>query len=156
MKKVIINLAVVALSLSFVTTAQAQLKFKDYPVKVYKGKKATLKVWAGGNRGEVAVPRPSVDFAGLYHHQVQFGGVGMPWDAFFGVRTGKQYDFSEEISLNRFVKCSDGSEGDIAFKRNSRLLIVKGTTETEFAGADNVKCEVRYFVEKNGKLIRIK
>ncbi len=155
MKKVIINLAVVALSLSFVTTAQAQLRFKDYPVKVYKGKKATIEI--PSPMYDEPIRNPSVDFAGLYHVAGIGCGTACMNTLFYGVRTGKMYPFSDYFGIDPFVGCKDGSSGDIAYRPNSRLLVVKGGDygKSNYY-ANNVKCEVRYFVEKNGKLIRIK
>ncbi len=154
MKNLIINVAVAVLSLSLMNTAQAQIKFKDYPVKVYKGKKATLEIPRVDN---ATVVNPSVDFAGLYHVEGIGCGTACMNILFYGVRTGKMYNLSDYFGIDPFVECKDGSSGDVAYRPNSRLLVVKGGDYEKSGYYDRpVKCEARFFIEKNGKLIRIK
>ncbi len=156
MKKLLIAMATVALSVTMATNAQARTpKFKDYPVKIYKGKKATIEI--PSPMYDKPITNPPVNFAGLYYATFIGCGTACTNTLFYGVRTGKSYNFSDNFGIDPYVGCKDGSEGDIAYRPNSRLLVVKGGDyEKSNFYSENVKCEVRWFVEKNGRLIRIK
>ncbi len=162
MKKIAILLTAVALT--FATTAQAQIKFKHYPAKMYKGKikPVTYNGYKNFRLGleEGEATTPEIAFAGKYSYDVY--GCGSPCIAheFTNVITQKSADW--DFQLDPDVTCTDGSYGAVEVRPYSRLLIVKGLDVDKYwkkgiitTGATG-KCEVRFFVEKKGKLIRIK
>ena len=142
-----------ALMLSVV--CHAEPKFENYPVSVYKGKRALqstplTKTLATEFQRMKSAP---IDFAGVYTIGDAGCGTGCYVQLFLNVRTGKPVSFSEQMGLDPNVSCSDGTEGSIDVRADSRLMVVRGADGGGMG--DALDCLTEYYVEKNGKLQKL-
>ena len=138
--------------------SHAEPRFEDYPVSVYKGKRAlksTSLTRTYATRFKEMKTAP-IEFAGVYTTGGAGCGTSCYIEFYLNVKTGKPLEVSEQLDLNPYVGCRDGLEGGITIQPNSRLMVVHGSVIG--SGLDNLgerDCVTWYYVEKNGKLIRV-
>ena len=127
--------------------------FHDDPASVYTGKKAPLvlnKDTRAYKSHFADLAQNPINFAG--HYAVDLVGCGS------GCMIGTVYDAqtgTSQLLLNRAALsyCQVGEqhlEMDIEHRANSRLLVITG------AVGQNSDCGKHYFIEQQGKLIKIK
>ncbi len=152
MNQFIIGLSTVILSLVLVTTAQAKtLKFKDYPAERHVGLNYT-----NPNDWD----NPIIKFAGDYSLDSWSCGTGctnrIPY---FQSQLNEKITLSPTEQIDPHVTCPDGSKGAMYYKPYSRLLIIKGSINSQAVSWGEVKshiCKTHYYLEKYGELLRIK
>ncbi|UOP04236.1 hypothetical protein [Conchiformibius kuhniae] len=136
--------------------AIAAPKFADYPVKIYTGKRHLQKnpetrLYRTTYRKMRQAP---IAFAGKYTYTVIGCGVACFDHRFLNVATGKPYEF--DLIVNPDYGCADGTYGYVRMRPDSRLLEVRGGHELYIPHSSTGICQTVYFLEKNGKLIRLK
>lgn len=135
--------------------SHAEPKFEDYPASVYKGKRAlksTSLTRTYATRFKEMKTAP-IEFAGVYTTGGAGCGTGCYAQLVLNVKTGLPLPLSEQVDINPNVSCTDGTEGSIEVRAGSRLMVVRGATSESMSEA--VECVTQYYVEKNGKLIRV-
>ena len=138
--------------------SHAEPKFEDYPVSVYKGKRAlksTSLTRTYATRFKEMKTAP-IEFAGVYTTGGAGCGTGCYIELYLNVKTGKPLEVSKQLDINPYVACRDGSEGGISIQPDSRLMVVRGSVSD--SNLDNLgerECVTWYYVEKNGRLIRV-
>lgn len=137
-------------------SAQAAMNFNDYPAAVYTGPrhiastpltrelKSTFKEMSGSQ----------IDFAGEYVTGAIGCGTGCATTLLLNVRTGQP--LKPAFKLNTDVVCTDGSDGGMATRPNSKLMIVKGAVISGYYSGDPVACTREFYLEKDGRLVRLK
>jgi hypothetical protein len=128
-------------------------KFNDYPVQVFKGKNAPLKLNSNTSNFKTrfrALANSKPNYAG--HYVVDFFGCGGGCISgmAYNVKTGA----TQFLPFDTLSGCytDDGYiDQSIDYQVNSKLFIAYGSD-----GSADGKCLVKYYVEQNGQLKLIK
>ena len=150
-------LVVLALLVGGISHA-AEPSFGDYSTKVYQGKRtlqstSLTRTYATQFKEMKTAP---IEFAGVYTTGGAGCGTGCYIELYLNVKTGKPLEVSKQLDINPYVACRDGSEGGISIQPDSRLMVVRGSVSD--SNLDNLgerECVTWYYVEKNGRLIRV-
>ncbi len=132
--------------------AFSQMKFSDYPAKLYKGKYKPVKLTKDTRSFRTRFKNmqyASINFAGRYVLNYVGCGTTCSFGMLYDTRSGKT-SFLPSGSLSACYLQDDVKDTEIYFKKQSRLLIMAGVFNEESS------CQTRYYLMKNGKLKLIK
>ena len=127
-------------------------EFKDYPVKVYTGKKQPLKLTKENKSYRtkfktLSSSNSKINFAG--HYVVDFFGCGggCASGLIYNAQTGKG-DFLPMGALTGCYTDDGYMDHEVEYKPDSRLFVTFGMIDH----ADDKECATRYYLEENGKV----
>ena len=150
-------LAASSLLLLMPLTQAAPPSFEQYPAKRYQGKNAAVKLNADTRSFRTRfrdLSHEKANFAG--HYAVGYAGCGT--GCVLGMMVDVKNGATQFIGSVSDCPPKEGFEGwrdkDIAFKPNSRLLIITGIINED--DNEHPVCSKQYWLEQNGKLKRIR
>ena len=156
MKLLLATLCVILFTSTALAQANATPRFEDYPVQVFKGRMAALKLNGPKARSFRTRLREGakegVNFAGHYT-VVQWGcGAGCLQVAFIDAKTGAVF-FPRELNGFGVWFWGEKDYDAVQFKPDSRLLVVSGFPASEGEG-DEPKSGL-YYYEWTGTRLRL-
>ncbi|MBS1797830.1 MAG: hypothetical protein JSS81_28675 [Acidobacteria bacterium] len=135
-------------------------RFEDYPVaKIYKGKKAALKINREekrlyGERLRYTIKHEAVDFAGHYIVANWSCGMWCNWSAVIDAKTGRVYWWNGILSfcfpdLDKDFACNENFD-NVEYRIDSKLIVFFGRrNDTGVRG-------FHYYKFENGRFIHLK
>ena len=142
-------------------SSQAQAatpRFEQYPVKVYTGKNAAVKLNADTRSFRTRfrdLSHEKASFAGHYALGVAGCGTGCILGMLVDVKSGASQFIGSISDCPPKEGTNEWRDKDLAYKPNSRLLVITGILNENEGESDKSLCRKMYFLETNGKLKRI-